>query len=401
MREREVYHGLVVDPSKWIVIRVDGRGFTKFVDKHRFERPFSLSFNSAMVVTMNGLVSEFSSPFAYAQSDEISFVLPPGNDHFGRSVEKLVSIAAGVASASFTRAHGLLGVFDARVWVGDSLSDVVDYFSWRYSDCTRNAVSSALYWTLRGQGKTRREATKFLSGKSTAERKALLEELGIEIGVSWSPAFWYGDCHQNHVYHGPQTSEIMREEVRDALDSLRPDPPQLKADGVVEITFSERAFAVFGDEGSPLKQVRESSSAESPKAWVEDDHCDLDHMRALALESTNLNFAAFVAYVDTVPDPRWLDWEQPSKLVSSTGPPPWYDDQGKPIVEFIEHPFGWIVWYPVTGDPVHKLYATSADVALEHLHGRLGFEFPIVVNIHDDSLPRWEAEQVDFAHSTV
>lgn len=62
-----------------------------------------------MVTTAQALLTEFDARYAYTESDEISLVLDPGHGLFGRSVEKIVSISAGIASAAFTHAAGRPG----------------------------------------------------------------------------------------------------------------------------------------------------------------------------------------------------------------------------------------------------------------------------------------------------
>jgi tRNA(His) 5'-end guanylyltransferase len=54
----------------------------------------------------------------------------------GRELEKLVSISAGVASATFIRESGRSAHFDSRLWLGISQQSVLDYFRWRQADAT-------------------------------------------------------------------------------------------------------------------------------------------------------------------------------------------------------------------------------------------------------------------------
>lgn len=84
-----------------------------------------------MVAAAEALVVELEGSYAYTESDEISVLLSPRWDLFDRSVEKLVSVSAGIASAAFTHACGEPAHFDSRVWLGTGVSDVVDYFRWQ------------------------------------------------------------------------------------------------------------------------------------------------------------------------------------------------------------------------------------------------------------------------------
>ncbi len=105
-----------------------------------------------MVGTAQALLTELGAVYAYTESDEISLLLDPGFDLFGRSVEKLVSISAGIASAAFTQATGEPAHFDSRLWLGTTVADVIDYFSWRQADAARCALNGWCYWTLRKAG---------------------------------------------------------------------------------------------------------------------------------------------------------------------------------------------------------------------------------------------------------
>ncbi len=119
----------------------------------------------------------------YNESDEISILCAPNWDFFDRSLEKVVSISAGIASATFTNICQNAVSFDSRVWLGDNKSQVIDYFRWRQADATRCALNGWCYWTLRKAGKTVRQATSMLEGKSVAFKNDLLFEYGINFNA--------------------------------------------------------------------------------------------------------------------------------------------------------------------------------------------------------------------------
>jgi len=152
-REREYFHRLTVLPGAWTVLRLDGRGFS---------------------ATTETLLNQLGARYGYTESDEISLLLRPGFDLFGRSVEKLVSVSAGIASATFTHAAGVPAHFDSRLWLGTTIADVADYFSWRQSDAARCALNGWSYWTLRKAGQSRQQATRALEGMSTSAKNELL-----------------------------------------------------------------------------------------------------------------------------------------------------------------------------------------------------------------------------------
>lgn len=179
MRRLEYYHSLIVLPDTYPIIRVDGRSFTKLT--RGMEHPFDLKFHEAMVETASALLVELGGLYAFTESDEISVLLPHDTDLFGREVEKLVSISAGIASSTFSIQLGQAAHFDSRLWVGPLVSNVVDYFRWRQLDASRCCINSWCYWTLRKGGNTPKEATIALEGATFSAKNEILHQHGINF----------------------------------------------------------------------------------------------------------------------------------------------------------------------------------------------------------------------------
>lgn len=186
MRRGEYFHALRVLEGMYIVVRVDGRSFSRLTER-TCEKPFDPKFHHCMTETAKALLTSLQGTYAYTESDEISVLLPRDADLFDREVEKLVSIAAGAASAHMSLAMGEPVEFDARLWVGARRADVVDYFRWRQADATRCALNGHCYWTLRKEGKSVAEATRALVGMSVSKKNELLFERGINFNdlPSW------------------------------------------------------------------------------------------------------------------------------------------------------------------------------------------------------------------------
>ena len=180
MREGEFFHSLRLLSGAWCVLRVDGRSFSRFTETH-YEKPFDPRMHEQMVRTASALMEELEGLYAYTESDEISVLFRPEWSLFDREVEKLVSISAGVASATFTLAAGVAAVFDSRVWMGVNEKAVVDYFRWRQSDATRCALNGWCYWTLRKEGQSVSQASRALHGKSVGFKNELLFQRGINF----------------------------------------------------------------------------------------------------------------------------------------------------------------------------------------------------------------------------
>ncbi|PYE49492.1 tRNA(His) guanylyltransferase Thg1 family protein [Deinococcus yavapaiensis] len=195
LRALEYYHNLKLLPGAWTVLRVDGRGFSTFTAT-RFAKPFDERMSAFMTETARALLEEFGGVYAYTESDEISVLFPPSWTLFDRELEKLVSLSAGFASATFSLACGARATFDSRVWLGVKEQDVVDYFRWRQADAARCALNGLAYWTLRQEGKSVAEATRILEGQTVAFKNELLFERGVNfnevpawqrrgVGVYW------------------------------------------------------------------------------------------------------------------------------------------------------------------------------------------------------------------------
>ncbi|BAU10531.1 tRNAHis guanylyltransferase family protein [Leptolyngbya sp. NIES-3755] len=180
MRSLEYFHNLRLLPGAWTVIRIDGRGFSGFTES-RFEKPFDLQFHNLMVQTTQALLDQLGGIYAYTESDEISILFRPEWDFFDRSLEKIISTSASIASSTFTLAVGEIATFDSRVWLGVSPAQVLDYFSWRQADATRCALNGWCYWTLRKSGQTARQATRELEKQSIAFKNELLFQHGINF----------------------------------------------------------------------------------------------------------------------------------------------------------------------------------------------------------------------------
>lgn len=186
MRRFEYFHALRLMPDTWVVVRVDGRGFSKLTEKN-FDKPFDIRFRDAITATAQAVFKEMQGVYAYTESDEISVLFKPNWDLFDRELEKVVSVSAGIASAAFSLAIGEAAHFDSRVWLGINRSLVIDYFRWRQSDAARCALNGWCYWTLRQTGKSVNEATETVLKKSVEFKNELLYDHGVNFNAlpSW------------------------------------------------------------------------------------------------------------------------------------------------------------------------------------------------------------------------
>src|SRR5688500_4011286 len=183
MRVFETAHDHCVLPGLWMAARLDGRGFTRLVrEVHPFEAPFDARFRDMMVATARHLMTcGFNIVYGCTHSDEISLLLHPREDSFGRKIRKILSILAGEASAAFTLELGAVACFDARIAQLPSAQRVVDYFRWRAEDAHRNALNAHCYWLLRKQGLSAHAADARIAGLPIAAKNELLFQHGINF----------------------------------------------------------------------------------------------------------------------------------------------------------------------------------------------------------------------------
>ncbi|KAJ2369477.1 tRNA-histidine guanylyltransferase 1-like [Coemansia sp. RSA 2607] len=172
-------------PSTWLVVRVDGKGFTKFTTKHGFKKPNDIRalelMNRAAKVVMENM-DEIA--ISYGQSDEFSFVFSKDAKAYGRRASKLMTLLV----SQFTSAYVFYWseffpdtklqyppAFDSRVVVYPSDKIMRDYLCWRQVDCHINNMYNTCFWTLVDKGgMTPKEAEKRLAGTFKKDKHELL-----------------------------------------------------------------------------------------------------------------------------------------------------------------------------------------------------------------------------------
>jgi len=200
MKEYESCYGFKIPNRSYVIIRLDGKGFSKYTKA--FDKPFDDLLSNVMDVATIELCNYMNPLFAYTQSDEISLVFSTIENIesemvFDGKLQKLCSISASKVTAAFNKkmlemlafsmpCESLVAkifsndlpqidaVFDSRVFVIPDFRDVSNYFIWRQQDCTRNSVSMAASANF---------SHKLLEGKSSAEKQEMLFQ---EKGINWN-----------------------------------------------------------------------------------------------------------------------------------------------------------------------------------------------------------------------
>jgi tRNA(His) 5'-end guanylyltransferase len=187
----------------YTIIRIDGKAF------HTYTRGLKQPFDEGLIEDMDATACYLckniqGSKFGYVQSDEISILMTDfdaiGTDAwFDGNIQKIVSVAAGLATAEFNKlrllrkleendsngalASGLLNnedissmkfaTFDARVFTIPADYEVENYFIWRQKDATKNSISSVAR-TLYSQ--------KEVDGKNSDQK----QEMIFQKGINWN-----------------------------------------------------------------------------------------------------------------------------------------------------------------------------------------------------------------------
>jgi tRNA(His) 5'-end guanylyltransferase len=129
-----------------LIIRLDGKAFHTFT--RGMDKPFDKWLINAMQQTTEYLVNNIQGcKLGYTQSDEINLLLTDYDNFdteawFDKKLQKIVSIAASMATAYFNKfdlKNGSIALFDARAFVIPK-EEVANYFVWRQQDWTRNSV---------------------------------------------------------------------------------------------------------------------------------------------------------------------------------------------------------------------------------------------------------------------
>lgn len=99
---REFEHSTVLLPNTYIMVRIDGRGFTSFCDANGFQKPNDIRGINLMVKSAKEVMKSFNEiVIAYGDSDEFSFVFKKSAKIFNRREDKLLSCVLSLFSTSY------------------------------------------------------------------------------------------------------------------------------------------------------------------------------------------------------------------------------------------------------------------------------------------------------------
>ena len=169
-------------PSTWLVIRIDGKGFTSFCELHNFEKPNDIQLLNVMNKAAQLTCRNFKDiVLAYGQSDEYSFVINPKSKFFNRRQQKILSIIVSYFTSVYILSWDLHKLesppcFDGRVICYPNFEILLDYLRWRQADCHINNLYNTVFWAIVKSGKSKQEAHSELKGTTSSEKNQILFE---------------------------------------------------------------------------------------------------------------------------------------------------------------------------------------------------------------------------------
>ncbi|KAK1073428.1 tRNA-His guanylyltransferase [Friedmanniomyces endolithicus] len=173
-------------PSNWIVVRIDGRGFSKLCKKYNFDKPNDRRALNLMNAAAAEVVRSFVDVvLAYGQSDEYSFVFHESTGLFERRAAKLATSVATAFTAEYCMQWSTFfpdaplsrpyPTFDGRCVCYPKRRILRDYLSWRQADCHINNLYNTTFWSmvLKG-GMSTTEAEQALKGTVSSDKNEML-----------------------------------------------------------------------------------------------------------------------------------------------------------------------------------------------------------------------------------
>lgn len=239
-----------------VIIRVDGRGFTKLT--RDVPRPFCYKTSGAMAYAMFETIRQIdSSLIGYTQSDEITFVLWPKNIEsepwFNNRIQKIGSIVSSMVTYYFNEyvnsseePPNIKGpaLFDARVFGLPNATEVINNLIFRQQDCRVNAVSSAAMAEL-GRKYGRTEAAKRLNGKKSEQRIQMLkDECGIVFEEEYPSNFKWGIA----AYKAPKVIKTSHGNISRTKWTLDIAPPDFIKDRMFLVAILSNGADIFRPE---------------------------------------------------------------------------------------------------------------------------------------------------------
>ena len=189
LKEYEQFSQLKIVPDLPIIIRIDGRSFSKYTKQLGLKKPFDKRLRNLFIEVSKDVLGEFNTKYIYTFSDEINILLE--QIPFNGRVEKIDSVICSYVSSSFMK-HLFISKdqfdvdittlkpasFDSRIII--TSKNIKNYFKWRQDESWRNCLNSYAQYVLNKENKPEKTA-KILYKLNNSNIHELLFNHGINI----------------------------------------------------------------------------------------------------------------------------------------------------------------------------------------------------------------------------
>ena len=208
-----------VPPTMGLVVRLDGKGFSKWT--RPFASPFDVRINTAFIAVTSAMMEEWRPDVGFTQSDEITLMWYPNDPEstteypFGGKVQKLCSVLASHCTVLFNAefdGHHTPALFDARAFGALTRGDCDAAVAWRAADAVRNGINSVAMSMF---------SARQLDGVSTRKRVEMLEAEGVDLDADYLPHNRHGTFMQFETV----TEMLSAERLAAIPEKYRPTEP--------------------------------------------------------------------------------------------------------------------------------------------------------------------------------
>jgi len=232
--------------ERFITLRLDGTGFSKFIPRLRKAglleaQGYSKTFADIMKECAVTVMKQFKGVCCYTQSDEMTIVIKPASvagrppvqqpHMYNGRVSKLTSLAAATATATFCRrlfevaaelgidppSQSELPTFDCRIGSYATGREAIGLLLWRAYDCGVNGVSDAVHHAGKGA-----EGRKQTMTKGTLEKLQWLAQRGIlPLPPHQAHGAFFVQCkRESGEGFNPKTGEATGPTIRSAVEAV-------------------------------------------------------------------------------------------------------------------------------------------------------------------------------------
>ncbi|XP_033147610.1 uncharacterized protein LOC103867714 [Brassica rapa] len=202
--EDEVMLLIQLNLPNLILVRIDGRDFSRFSQVHEFEKPNDEAALNLLNSCSAAVLEEFPDIiFAYGYSDEYSFVFKKTSRFYQRRASKILSLVASFFAAVYVtkwkeffpqRKLEYTPSFTSKVVSCASPEVLQAYLAWRQQDCHANNQYETCFWMLVKSGMTISEAQELLKDTQKQQKNELLfHKFGINY-KTLPELFRQGSC---------------------------------------------------------------------------------------------------------------------------------------------------------------------------------------------------------------